>query len=215
MKDQRSDDSISDDKAAQVLDRAAQLDAARGREVSVQDLREAALEAGISPDAFERALAEVRAAKLERVDPRALSLTWSQAMAGSSQRAEQDESKALLPSILPRAGLFAAGLAIGGLALLLGSLMDDAGIVFSLLIAALVAVAMMIRRRREGGVLSFELDLVMLWLGLTFILMVGNPSSAEDVLANMAGLGTLWALGGGAVVALSPHKRPKELPEET
>ena len=104
---------------------------------------------------------------------------------------------------------------LGGLALLLGSMMDDAAIIFSLLIASFVAIAMMIRRRREGGVLHFEVDLMMLWVGLTFVLMVGNPGSAEDVLARMAGLGSLWALGGGAVVAMSSDKRLEELPEET
>ena len=93
--------------------------------------------------------------------------------------------------------------------------LDDAAIVFSLLIASFVAIAVMIRRRREGGVLHFEVDLMMLWVGLTFVLMVGNPGSAEDVLARMAGLGSLWALGGGAVVAMSSDKRLEELPEET
>ena len=48
---------LSKDLAARILDRAANLDAAEEK-VDVSTLRAAALDAGISPDAFERALAE-------------------------------------------------------------------------------------------------------------------------------------------------------------
>ena len=48
---------LSKDLAARVLDRAATIDAAEEK-VDVTTLRAAALDAGISPDAFERALAE-------------------------------------------------------------------------------------------------------------------------------------------------------------
>lgn len=50
--------------AARILDRAATLDAAEEK-VDVATLRAAALDAGISPDAFERALAEASVAARE------------------------------------------------------------------------------------------------------------------------------------------------------
>jgi hypothetical protein len=53
---------LSEDSAAVVLARATQLDAARAANVSVAELRRAALDAGIAPEAFEQALAEFRAA---------------------------------------------------------------------------------------------------------------------------------------------------------
>jgi hypothetical protein len=52
---------ISEEKAALVLDRAARIDAGHGKWLDVSELREAALEAGISLEAFERALLEIEA----------------------------------------------------------------------------------------------------------------------------------------------------------
>ena len=51
---------LSRDLAARILDRAATLDAAEEK-VDVSTLRAAAYDAGISPEAFERALAEAAA----------------------------------------------------------------------------------------------------------------------------------------------------------
>jgi hypothetical protein len=53
---------LSDDSAAALLARATQLDAARLANTSVAELRRAALDAGIAPEAFEQALSELRAA---------------------------------------------------------------------------------------------------------------------------------------------------------
>jgi hypothetical protein len=49
---------LSQSTAKAVLERAAALDAADGTTVSIDDLRAAAVEAGISPSAFEQALGE-------------------------------------------------------------------------------------------------------------------------------------------------------------
>jgi hypothetical protein len=46
--------------ARRLLERASELEAKRGAELSVAELREAAREAGITPGAFEQALAEYR-----------------------------------------------------------------------------------------------------------------------------------------------------------
>ena len=59
---------LSRDLAARILDRAATLDATEEK-VDVATLRSAAYDAGISPDAFERALAEASVAA--RVSPAA------------------------------------------------------------------------------------------------------------------------------------------------
>jgi hypothetical protein len=52
---------LSKDLAARVLDRAASIDAAEEK-IDIATLRAAALDAGISPDSFERALSETAAA---------------------------------------------------------------------------------------------------------------------------------------------------------
>ena len=52
---------LPEEAARRLLTRASELEAARGAELSVAELREAAREAGIAPGAFEQALAELRA----------------------------------------------------------------------------------------------------------------------------------------------------------
>lgn len=51
---------LPEEAAQRLLKRASELEAARSAELSVAELREAAREAGISPGAFEQALAELR-----------------------------------------------------------------------------------------------------------------------------------------------------------
>ena len=51
---------LSKDLAARVLDRAASIDAAEEK-IDIETLRAAALDAGISPESFERALSETAA----------------------------------------------------------------------------------------------------------------------------------------------------------
>ena len=52
-------DNLPDAQAARLLERASELDAVRRNELAIADLRAAALEAGISAEAFEAALAEM------------------------------------------------------------------------------------------------------------------------------------------------------------
>jgi hypothetical protein len=49
---------IAEDRAAKILERAAALDAKRNTEIELHQLREAAEDAGISPEAFDEALRE-------------------------------------------------------------------------------------------------------------------------------------------------------------
>jgi hypothetical protein len=49
---------IAEDRAAKILERAAALDAKRNSEIEIDQLREAAEDAGISREAFEEALRE-------------------------------------------------------------------------------------------------------------------------------------------------------------
>ena len=57
----RDAERLPEEAARRLLTRASELEAARGAELSVAELREAAREAGIAPGAFEQALAELRA----------------------------------------------------------------------------------------------------------------------------------------------------------
>lgn len=64
MSRQRDSDRVAEDTARHLLDRAANLDA---ENVHLDELRAAAVEAGISPEAFDAAVAEWREARPPRV----------------------------------------------------------------------------------------------------------------------------------------------------
>ena len=58
----REAERLPEEAARRLLARATELEAARSADLSVAELREAAREAGITPGAFEQALAEFRGA---------------------------------------------------------------------------------------------------------------------------------------------------------
>ena len=64
MTESLSDDYLSDADASVVLDRASELSVRRDGQVGVAELRSIAEEAGIPPEVFDRALADVRSAPL-------------------------------------------------------------------------------------------------------------------------------------------------------
>lgn len=51
---------LSEDAARRLLTRASEIDSAQSAELPLADLRQASLEAGIAPNAFEQALVELR-----------------------------------------------------------------------------------------------------------------------------------------------------------
>jgi hypothetical protein len=51
---------LSDEDARRLLARASEIDSAQSAELPLTDLRQASLEAGIAPNAFEQALVELR-----------------------------------------------------------------------------------------------------------------------------------------------------------
>ena len=71
---------LSDDTAERLLARATQLDFARTSGASIAELRQAATEAGISPEAFDQALVELH---------------------GSGTAAAQELPKERRPSVVP------------------------------------------------------------------------------------------------------------------
>jgi hypothetical protein len=72
-------EALSEDAAHRLLARAVELDARRASDVSIAQLRDIALEAGIAPAAFDDALAEIRglsATVVSPADPGLLRRTW-------------------------------------------------------------------------------------------------------------------------------------------
>lgn len=211
MADAENLDSLTEEMAARLIDRAAKLDAQGGR-VPVDELREVALEAGISAESFERALAEISAPEVGATlavahdDGATRPPTVGRRVAGS-----------LVSTLLQRAGIFVAGSA---LAFLSSTLISDIGmddepvVIFSLVVAALIASWSAITRRRDRKVLDFEVDLGVLWFAMTFFFMLTNPGDAGNVLEVMMPAGFLASLMGGFFVATGPSEpQPAHLPE--
>jgi hypothetical protein len=190
-----------------ILDRAAQLDAAGGRDVDVSELRAAALESGISPEAFDRALLEMR----DRLDAVSDQLGL---LSGEQLSSQTPFDPSNLNRILNRPAIVAIGAALGGLSLVLwrGLGMGDAGVFFPIVIAGVVALGLVIKRGRDRSVLDFIFDLALLWVGLTFVLMLGDLEDAEQVLAPMSVIGGVAAVVGGALVALPRKASSPQLP---
>jgi hypothetical protein len=201
MDDARAPGSLTEAKASHLLDRAARLDAEGGGRVSVDELREIAMEAGISAESFERALAEVGSSEAEAEAPSAVVVGH----------------RSLLRTLLDRAGLFVTGSALAVTAQILMSDMgmgDEPVTIFILAVAAMIVIWSAITRRRERKVLEFEFDLGVLWFAMTFFFMLMNPSDAGDVLEVMMPAGLLAGILGGLAVATGPDEdQPDQLPE--
>jgi hypothetical protein len=210
MDPSRQPGSLTEASAAQLLDRAATLDAEGGTRVSLDDLRAAALEAGISGDSFELALAEINAGRAG--GSAAVSI-----VAPAHAPPPEAKSSSLLSTVLRRAGLVVAGSA---LAVLFQSFTSEFGMdsepvmVFTLAVAAFVVAWSAITKRRSRRVLDFEVDLGVLWTAMTFSLMLANPGDVGGILGVMMPSGFLASLLGGFVVATGPAERePEQLPE--
>jgi hypothetical protein len=81
----RDAERLPEEAARRLLERASELEAVRSAELSVAELREAARDAGITPGAFEQALAEFRGTDQSLVAPapvrrRRLARLWPAAL---------------------------------------------------------------------------------------------------------------------------------------
>jgi len=211
MDDPRDLGFLTDDKAALLLDRAAKLDAQGGR-VSIAELRHVAMEAGISADAFERALAEISSPRGESGPPAPLGTD-------SSHRTAPWYSRLTTP--IQRTGIFLTGSA---LAFLSQTFISDVGMdsepvmIFTLAVAGLMVAWAAVTKRQNRKLLDFEVDLGVLWTAMTFWIMVLNPEEVGAVLEVMMPAGFLASLVGGLIVGTGPsgdEPEQLELPERT
>ena len=200
-----SDDALptryDEERAALILDRAARLDAGRAREIDLAELRQAALEAGISAEAFRAAVAEVEAME-------------ERAAAGPATPIEDDAPWPGGPAagaLGRRIGLATAGLGMGALPLLFDELLGLApgvGLVFTAVLAIQLLGWLVWRHRREGSAVEFELDLTTLWLPLTFPLMFVDPGDAGPVALIMMLVWAVVAVVGGLLTRRKDDDQP-------
>ena len=208
MDDPRALGSLTDEKAAQLLDRAAKLDAQGRSRVTVDELRQVAIEAGISEEAFDRALAELDGAPAET----AVSVAATDGPDGTAK-----SRASLLTTVRQRTGLFITGSALSILSM---TFISDVGVdsepvmIFTLAVAAFMVAWSAATKRRDREVLEFEVDLGVLWTAMTFWMMAFMPDDMGAVLEVMMPAGFLASLVGGFFVATGPSEpEPEQLPE--
>lgn len=217
MTDDLPEGLVDDERAALILDRAARLDAGRHQGVDLNQLRAAALEAGISSTAFEAAIAEVEALAEE-----------AHAAVPAVPSGERDEPPGDEPpgdeprwwTLLRRVGIGGGGLALGLLpAFLQGWFgLDEGGAgIFTLVIAVQAVLYLVIRHRKDHSVLDFELDMTSLWTGFTLASMIVWPEGAEEVAGVMSVVWVITALLGGFLVWVRSFGSddPSRLPERS
>lgn len=201
MSDSRDEGTVSRESAKKILERATDLEARGEGEIEVAELGRAALEAGIPLDAFERALAEARNSLVE-----------------TEQTTVVANRLSSLEGWIRRASLAALGFAISAASAALSRLFlvdADAAAMFSITVAALVVLALALARRRDRSIPDFLFDLAPLWIGFTLSWMLVDPADAAAVLAGNGLVGSIAAIVGSLLVALSPLRHaPAELGEE-
>jgi len=191
---------LSDADASVVLDRASELSVRRDGQVGVDELRSIAEEAGIPPEVFDRALADLRSAPLPvsksgSGDPGRKGSLWWFASRWRLGIAALGGSFAALTYVLP--GAFGIDL--------------DVVRLFSMILACISAAGFVAFRHPRREILEFEFDLASLWVGLTLAWMIFDPVHATDILATTGIFAGLAGGLGGVLIARSDAAAPTAL----
>ncbi len=166
---------------AEILERAIKLDGVRDARVTVEQVREAALEVGVSPAAFSQALAEF----------------------GSERTAPEEASSGHVPAprfrSLIRTGL---GVAFGAILGATAGIMDgpylseETGALAVILLAG-ASLRLVLSHKREKALLPYIVDVI--WLWSSFVVAVGLVTSAlgdETIIAAVLGIIVASVVGG-------------------
>lgn len=181
---------IPEDRVAAILARAAELDRATRETMGTDVLRAAALEAGISPAAVDRALAEYAAGR------------ESDSLAPPGEA--ESESGGRWRRWLDRLGRVVRPLALGGVALVAGVLIAEVGaggtplLVAGLVAWAVYAVRAVRRRRTAGRVGGYIAAMVAIAVGG----MVGFGGAGGDLVELLLVTGLALTLGGALAIKL-------------
>ena len=198
---------LSEDAAHRLIARAIELDARRGEEVSIAQLREVAQEAGISPQAFEDALLEATAIAPPKPTMRERVRRWFR----------KDADVSPTRSIIDRVGMnvvaFAAFWAIGvifgraGDAMTTSWIGESAGI----LVANIIGVA--IARRLNARVTTLVLSVTAIAQAAEFVLhLIYGIKSVQSGPTHFAVM--LASLLGVAVGAIASRRRVAAVVED-
>lgn len=190
-------EALSEDAAHRLLARAVELDARRASDVSIAQLRDIALEAGIAPAAFDDALAEIRglsATVVGEADPGLLRRTWRRWQGVGSAPSAPPQPTSLGTALTTNVVAFAAFYAVLSAVSRFSRPLDLGWPAHSALVIAInllgVGVALRLRARVTALV-----------LGVTAAAQLAGY--AMQLLFGVTGAGTAWALMLAALLGIA------------
>jgi hypothetical protein len=181
-------------EVAEILERAIKLDGARDTRVTVEQLREAALEVGVSPAAFTQALAEFGRAGTP------------------AKEASVGEAPVSKVGSAIRTGLAVAfGATVGATA----GIMDgpypseETGVLVAILLAG-ASLRLVLSHRKEKGLLPYILDVIWLWSSsLVALGFAANALAEEFIIVTMVGI-VLASVVGGWIIKMTGKEEATE-----
>lgn len=190
-------DSIPEERVAAILARAAELDRHRKETLTVDAIRAAALDAGISADAVDTALEEYAA---------------GQVMAGgraSRRRSERGRRFARVRHLLRRAGAaLRTPLKLAGLFFVVGlaGAAGEGAVILGWILWLVMAGRLVLKHRRARRATPFVVSLVLMTLG--FMLgLAATDAVEEDPIVALVPVGLMLLAAGSAVIKLRLPRR--------
>jgi hypothetical protein len=183
-------------EVAEILERAIKLDGTRDSRVTVEQLREAALEVGVSPAAFTEALAEFGR---EHMPPDAA--------------APVDAPVSRFRSLI-RTGLAVAfGASLGATAGIMDGpyLHGETGALAAILLAG-ASLHLVLSHRKEKGLLPYIVNVI--WLWSSFVVALGLATeflSGDYITAAVMGI-LISSAVGGLIIKMTGKKHTSEAP---
>lgn len=182
--------SLSEQEVQRVIERAIQLDTARGSETTVAELRRVALELNISSAAITQALQELASKAV--VTPATVTPATPQ------------------PAIKSRLGSWWRALAIGFASFSIGA-MDASKDRYpgpSLILMFAAIIALIIKHRRDGTPREFQKDILVLFAAMVLAWSGYGVRHMDEVVYSMSlGWMVTWAVGGFLVAFTWPWKK--------
>jgi hypothetical protein len=187
---------LGEAEVAEILERAIKLDGARDTRVTVEQLREAALEVGVSPAAFSEALAEF---------------------------GREHAPREVAPTVDPPPSRFRSAIRTGlavGFGATLGAtagimdgpyLSEETGALAAILLAG-ASLRLVLSHKKEKALLPFVVDVIWLWSSFVVaVALVTNALGAESIIAALAGI-IVSSVVGGWIIKMTGKDEPTETP---
>jgi hypothetical protein len=187
---------LGEAEVAEILERAIRLDGARDTRVTVEQLREAALEVGVSPAAFSEALAE-----------------FGREHAPTETGGPVDSPVSRFRSAL-RTGLGVAfGATLGATAGIIdGPFLHEETWALSAILLAGASLRLVLSHKKEKALLPFVVDVIWLWSSfLVAVALVTNALGQESITATLAGI-IISSVVGGWIIRTTEKTERNESP---